>query len=163
MDYSRLCRIQHESREPVEHVIDQILTRGAEILYMKYVLAKQPDFLGELYAKSCGTLLDLVNLSHDKGDDKKMVRKFWTEDKEPTPATIDSWARHRVAVDRPEPEPKKEEDVSASQLLRGRLSVLRPNPKDDYSYCSFTEPENVEKFLNEPFEADFEKLPVPPR
>lgn len=83
MDYARLCRIQHESRDPVSHILDTVLTKGAEKLYMDYVLAKQPEFLGELYAKTCEILLEDFTLYHDKGDDKKTIRKFWAEEKEP--------------------------------------------------------------------------------
>ena len=83
MDYGRLCRIQHESREPVDHILDLILTKGSDILYMKYVLAKQPEFLGELYSKTCEILIDDIMLGHDQGDDKRALRKYWPEDKEP--------------------------------------------------------------------------------
>lgn len=83
MDYSRLCRVEHESREPVEAVIDEILTEGARILYMKYVLEKQPRFIGELFGMTCCTLIEDITLPHDKGDDKKALRRFWPDDKEP--------------------------------------------------------------------------------
>jgi hypothetical protein len=83
MDYSKLYRIQHESREVVNETIDRILTKGAEKLYIKYVLAKQPEFLGELYSKTSSIVIDNLMLSHDKGDDKKTVKRFWPEDTEP--------------------------------------------------------------------------------
>lgn len=83
MDYGKLCRVEHESRGPVEAVIDEILSKGASILYMKYVLEKQPRFIGELFTKTCGILIDDFTVTHDKGDDKKIIRRFWPDDKEP--------------------------------------------------------------------------------
>lgn len=83
MDYGKLCRVEHEYRKPVEAVIDEILTKGAGILYMKYVLEKQPTFIGELFSKTCGILIDDFTMAHDKGDDRKALRRFWPDDKEP--------------------------------------------------------------------------------
>lgn len=83
MDFSRLSRVEHESREPVAAVIDEILTEGARRLYMDYVLQKQPKFIGELFAVTCCTLIADMMLPHDMGDDKKALRRFWPDDKEP--------------------------------------------------------------------------------
>ena len=83
MDYARLYRVQHESREPVDYVLDLILTKGAQILYLKYVKAKRPAFLAELFSKTCSVILDDLAISHDKGDGRKMVKRFWPDDKEP--------------------------------------------------------------------------------
>ena len=142
------------------YIIDLLLSKGADILYMKYVLNKQPEFLGELYSKTCATLIDNITLTHDIGDEKKIIKKFWGEDKEPGAAPIDSWARHRVLIDIQQAEVQKDEEVSQSTVMNRRGHGTRPNPKDDYSYCSFTEPEEVEKFLNAPFEESLKELPV---
>jgi hypothetical protein len=172
MDYGRLCRLQHEAKDPVEHIIDLILTKGAEILYMKYVLAKQPEFLGELYSKTCCILIDDLTIAPDRGDDRKALRKFWAEDKEPQPAAIDTWARHRVGIERPDTLDNR--DAEATHSIREES--IRPTStgsrfkgleKDDFSYCSNTEPETRKNFLFGPFESEpqetvVEKTPPPP-
>lgn len=83
MDYTRLYRIENDSRETANHITEILLNKGAEDLYMKYVVNKIPDFLSEIYYNAFVTLVDETTLTHDKGDNFKEVYRYWKEEPEP--------------------------------------------------------------------------------
>lgn len=83
MDYGKLYRVENESRETTHHAIDALLKKGADDLYMKYVMNKIPDFLSEIYYNAFVTLVDETSLTFDKGDSMKEIYRFWKEESEP--------------------------------------------------------------------------------
>ena len=111
MDYLKQNSIIYEPKSVVNDIIDEILDRGADILYMKYVMAKLPQFLGELYSGVSDYVIDEVALAFDKGDSVKDLRKFWNCDEEPGAAKIDTWARYRMETNIKEHKPVEEDKV----------------------------------------------------
>lgn len=98
MDYYKQHNIVYEPKLIVDEIIDGILDKGADILYMKYVMAKLPQFLGELYSGVSDYIIDEVSLAYDRGDTTKDLNKFWNCDEEPQAAKIDTWARFRMVT-----------------------------------------------------------------
>jgi hypothetical protein len=110
MEYHKLYNIVYEPKAIVDCMIDNILDRGASILYMKYVMEKLPQFLGELYSGVSDYVIDEVALTYDRGDSAKDLVRFWNCDEEPKAAQIDNWARFRIATEKRE-HPKEEDNI----------------------------------------------------
>lgn len=76
--------------------VENIQDYGADLLYRKYVLAKIPDFLSNIYSSAFQNMVEETTIDHDKGDSSSMIRNYWVEEEEPGPARIDTWARYRI-------------------------------------------------------------------
>ena len=83
MDYVKLYKLENEGRACAFSGMDLILDTAANDLYMKYVLAKVPDFLSEIYSTAFQNIVEETTIDHDKGDPYKQVYKFWKEEEEP--------------------------------------------------------------------------------
>ena len=121
MEYNKLYNIIYEPKIIVEDAIDKILDQGAGILYMKYVLAKIPQFLGELYSGVSDYVIDEVSLTYDRGDTQKEIQRFWPEDAEPEAAQIDNWARFRIVTEIK----KAPEEPELDNLMENTSNVMK--------------------------------------
>lgn len=83
MDYVKLYKLENESRSMANAGTEKIIDTVADELYMKYVLAKIPDFLGDIYSTAFKNIVEETTISHDNGDNVRMMFNYWKEETEP--------------------------------------------------------------------------------
>ena len=75
-------------------VVDDIIERGGDALYEHYLQAKEIVLAAKRSIEEMNNIVKSAFLICDPGE--AGVESRWTEDEEPTPASIDSWARGAV-------------------------------------------------------------------
>ena len=98
MDYHRLYDALHEPKAIVDGLMDEMITKGSEELYMKYVMAKLPSFQGELYSGISDYIIDEVSLTYDRGDNQRDLNKFWMADEEPDSLNFNYDKMHEIFI-----------------------------------------------------------------
>ena len=83
MDYTKLYKIENDGRGFAKNITETLLQKGADDLYMKYVIAKIPEFLSDIYFKAFKVIQEETTITHDNGDDLKDIYRFWKEESEP--------------------------------------------------------------------------------
>ncbi|KAJ3101422.1 hypothetical protein HDU97_001352 [Phlyctochytrium planicorne] len=130
---------QEEGEQLAISLIEEILTRGQEVLFEKHIESQVLPYAVQ-FARD--TILTIVQWEFFKRDPGDVDLQTWLPDEEPQPAVIDSWSRGAIPVRNqppPVPAPKKTIEtntpVSTSQvsLLSASAgvpgSVNQSNPK----------------------------------
>ncbi|KAJ3195466.1 hypothetical protein HK101_012033 [Irineochytrium annulatum] len=86
---------QEEGELFAVNLIDEILTRGQEVLFEKHIESQVLPYAVQ-FAKD--TLVTIVEWEFFKRDNGRIDPLTWTPDEEPPSAVIDSWARGSIPI-----------------------------------------------------------------
>jgi len=90
-----------ERREAIDAslgIIDEVLGRGADVLYKHYLDNQASEFSVKLAMQEMMEVVKWHFMSRDEGERDMAKNPSWIPDEEPAPATIDSWARGALRI-----------------------------------------------------------------
>jgi hypothetical protein len=109
-------------------VVEEVIERGAELLYDHYIEAKCVPYTVDFTLSLLADTFEMYYLRHDVGE-----ADDWPEEREPQPCRIDTWARAAIPVKKKfkmappeEPTPQAADAKSMRSFRSSRSGLSRP-------------------------------------